>query len=479
MNQKSTATRAPPDNLYLASNPIDLSPLRTHLGAQLGILCAFVTAVVSSFWIYQCPVNSLSSQTPTFIGLQVIALALITSGVVNSRRFGALWSWMTFAGLIAQNALCFSFYSLAISAQSGVALLWTVGASSLLLFTHSRHLPLALLGICNVYASSQLLSQSLPLQGAFCLFLLWSSFFSLVAVLLRCRNLAWAGLYLAPGFYNAVFWNIVNRSDQPVSSLLLWGLIGVQVLQVLLFGMSVAGYTGSYKEPITRAQTWLYFPIILMLFWTYSAQLARLSAGQSLVFDLVCFITLFGLFVGLAGRVLEAPLSDLTMVHVLAALIALSALGTSTRWLCGRVLPPGVSLKAAREIALLFGAACSLMLGAVSALSSFKTLVALWQNSVYRIAITMAGAQSLQGLTMAMGSNSWLFLSSQAPATGVVTALYAGGLGLVWYRAVRSWDQMTAQPVKLLIFALFLVKCTYWGIIARSVADTALEWARR
>lgn len=463
----------------LVSDSIDLSPLRTHLGAQLGLLCAFITAVASSFWIYKCPANTLSSQAPKFIGLQVSALALIAGGVANARRFGQLWSWMTFAGLIAQNILCFSSYALALSAQSGVALLWTVGASSLLLFTHSRHLPLALLGIFNVYASSQLLGQSLPLQGAFCLFLLWTSFFSLIAVLLKCRNLAWAGLYLAPLFYSLAFWEIIARSGRPITPLLLWGLIGMQVLQILLFGVSVAGYTGSFKEPLSRGQTWLYFPALLTLFWTYSAQLARLGPGQSLIFDLVCFITLFGLFVGLAARILDAPLIDLTMVHVLAALVALSALGTVARSICGQIWGSNLGEIAALNGMLIAGAASSLALGGVCALLSTKTLIAIWQIPAFRILLTMAGMLSARGLPLMIGQDACRLLSARSFATALIAALYAGGLGLLWYKAVSSWHQITARPIKLLVLALFLVQCAYWGIVAKSGTEAALELVRR
>ena len=466
------------EKLTLVSDSIDLSPLRTHLGAQLGLLCAFATAVASSFWIYNCPANILSSQVPKFIGLQVSALALIAGGVANARRFGPLWSWMTFAGLISQNILCFSSYDLALSAQSGVALLWTVGASSLLLFTHSRHLPLALLGIFNVYASSQLLCQSLPLQGAFCLFLLWTSFFSLIAVLLKCRNLAWTGLYLAPLFYSFAFWEIIARSGRPITPLQLWGLIGMQVLQILLFGVSVAGYTGSFKEPLSRGQTWLYFPALLTLFWTYSQQLARISAGQSLVFDLVCFITLFGLFVGLAARILDAPLIDLTMVHVLAALVALSALGTTTRWICGQIWGPSLGEIAALNGVLIIGATCSLGLGGVCALLSTKTLMAIWQIPTLRVLLTMAGMLSVRGLPLMVGQGACQLLSARSVAAAGIAALYAGGLGLVWYKAVRSWDQITARPVKLLVLTLFLVQCAYWGIVAQSGAEAALGLMR-
>lgn len=446
--------------------PLDISPLRMHLGGQLGLVCSFAVALISLIWTYQ-----RGDATSLFLSNRAaqlsFACALIAGGATYCRRLEGGWAWLMTLGLLGQDAICSLMF--AQTAQNSVALLWMLGASALLLFTYSRHLPLALLGILNFYASAELLATNLPLSGALCLFLLWSSFFSFISVMLKCRALSWAGLYLAPFFFHRVYCTVLIRAGMQMTPAYLWLLIAMQLVQITLFGTSVAGYTGSYRQPLSPKQTWWYFPISLFIFFTYSAQFGQFGIWQRLIFDSLCLLIISAGFIGVAAYLLRAPLSDLTMVHALSAVVALDIASQSMQWYAAHHLNLGAHASDFSLIAeISAGALCTLILGICARLYGVNLHI-WWRRTECRMAILVTSGFGLLGMYRLLFDQ---FDSPNAMSAFVIAlnaSVYGVGLHLIFQRASSSWYQIANSWAKCAIGLLFILQCASWSVVAQAL----------
>ncbi len=478
---KGEHAREAPNGPAVEMPPFDegyLSPaaptLRGHLGGQLGLLSALASALLSTYWIAESWRHGLASYLPQLIGGQVFAVALIVGGMAYAGTLGRSWPLFALAGLLAQDLVAVYTYTLTDSAHNSVALLWLVGASGLLLFTYSRHVSLALLGIFNVYASSLLLMQHLPLSGAVCLFSLWTSFFSLIAVLLKCRPIAWAGLYCAPFFFQTIYLAVWSRQDLPPTLFAIWVLFALQIFQTLLFGISIAGYTGSFNQRISPRQTWLYFPITLLGFSVFASHLAPFGVGQILLFDIVCLVLLYGLFIAVASRFLQAPLSDLTMVHVLTAIVSLHALRVLALWMLACMGYGSLALSAVETFALICGACSSITLGIGYWTLSDRALRTFWNRTWSRLSILLGCGLSLYALRLLIDDSFWPFSGLRWLATCLVACTIAASYRLIWQRATMQWNALTSRPGKLALATLFALQCLCWSIAVKSAAQGAV-----
>lgn len=459
--------RDPPYSLF-GKFPLDISPLRMHLGGQLGLVCSFAVALISLIWTYQKGDTTLMSLSNT-AALQAFVCALIVGGAAQSTRLESSWAWLMTLGLLGQDAICLQIFSNA--AQNSVALLWILGAGALLLYTFSRHLPLALLGIFNFYASAQLLGPNLPLTGLLCLFLLWSSFFSFISVMLKCRALSWAGLYLAPLFFHRVYHTVLLQNQTAMSPFYLGLLIAMQLLQVGLFGTSVAGYTGSYRQPLSPRQTWWYFPILLLIFLTYTVEFGHFGIWYRAVFDLICLLLVSAGFIGVAGHLLKAPLSDLTMVHALSAVIALDLTSQLTRWYAAQYLDLGqytaIFPLAAEMIA---GSLCALSLGFCAKIFG-ENLSLIWRKTELRMAILVSSGLGLMGIYRLLFEHLKIPYPLGVLTSAGIALVYGVGLHLIFQRASASWYQSAPRVGKLGIGFLFLLQCACWSILAQKTVQ--------
>lgn len=451
---------------FAGNYSLDISPLRMHLGGQLGIVCCFAVAIISLIWIYQradVTASFLSDQTAQ----HAFACALVVGGAAYSRRLEGGWAWLMTLGLLGQDIICWQMFTHA--AHNSIALLWMIGASALLLYTYSRHLPIAILGIVNFYASAELLATNLPLSGALCLFLLWSSFFSFISVMLKCRALAWAGLYLGPFFFHRVFCTVLAATKSDISPSYLWLLIAMQLVQIALFGTSVAGYTGSYRQPLTPKQTWWYFPISLFIFYTYSAQFGQFGIWYRLTFDLLCLLLISAGFIGIAAHLLKAPLSDLTMVHGLSAVVALDIASQSMKWYAAHQLNLGAQAADFSLIAeIAAGALCALALG-MCARRFGPNFRFYWRRTDLRMAILMTGGLALLGLFQLFFARFDALDAMSPLPTALIASIYGIGLNLIFQRASTSWYPMAHPGFKFAIGLLFILQCASWSKVAQTL----------
>lgn len=456
------------DEEYL---PSSIPTLRAHLGAQLGLLATLAASILSTYWIAGYWRASLATHLPQLIGGQVFTVALIAGGIAFTGSFGRSWPLFTLVGLLAQVGFALTTNFCTGSAHNSVALLWLIGASALLIFTYARHVSLALLGIFTVYGSSLLLVQHLPLSGAICLFSLWTSFFSLIAILLKCRPLAWAGLYCAPVFFQAVYLGIMTRQGIQPTPIFIWALFALQVVQTMLFGTSIAAYTGSFNQRISPRQTWLYFPITLLGFTIFSRLLTPFGIEHILAFDALCLVLLYGLFIAVASRFLQAPLSDLTMVHVLTAVVSLHALRVIMLWIFEVPFSFGDhSLAMVHTIAALGGAFTSLALGISCRAFSDRALMTLWNRTWSRLAILLASGLSLYALRLLIAGSFWPFLPLRWLATCTLACAIALSYRFIWQWAIKPSNQLTSLSGRLVLAALFALQCTCWAVAAKSAA---------
>lgn len=298
----------------------------SSMGQFLGIVAAicFVLAAsvlvkltIDSGWL--TPVRQVS-----LAGL--FGLGLVFIGIRSRARDISYLSLLPAAGIVVlylTAAAGHAFYSLytpevAVMAMSAVSVL------SLFLFSLLRTEIYVGFAVVGSYLASGFLPRSFDLSLLTTYFVIWDITFGTLAARLKSRAMILLACYMGLGLYQMLLPSTQVMSPPEMEHFLKF-VAGVQFAQFLIFCVATVAYSASNKAPMSAAEAWAFFPILLFFYGLEYSILQRISPHAAPWISLLFAVIVYALYF-ISKRILKRETIPSTpLVHCFLSLVFLHA----------------------------------------------------------------------------------------------------------------------------------------------------------